>query len=175
MMQTDKEYAEALWMLAAEEQSTESYSEALAVICRLVTEHPEYMEFLASHAISLEERLQAVDEAFGSMPEHIVSFIKLLCENRRIRTLSSCIEEYNKLAMALSNKTVANVYSAVELSTEQKQAICMKPEKLTGKIIEPVYTIDESLIGGVKIDVEGKTYDGSIRNRLKDVKDVILG
>lgn len=175
MMQTDKEYAEALFMLAAEEQSTESYSEALAVICRLVTENPEYMEFLASPAISLEERLQAVDEAFGSMPEHIVSFIKLLCENRRIRTLSSCIEEYNKLAMALSNKTVANVYSAVELSTEQKQAICMKLEKLTGKIIEPVYTIDESLIGGVKIDVEGKTYDGSIRNRLKDVKDVILG
>ena len=175
MMQTDKEYAEALFMLAAEEQSTESYSEALAVIGRLVTENPEYMEFLASPAISLEERLQAVDEAFGSMPEHIVSFIKLLCENRRIRTLSSCIEEYNKLAMALSNKTVANVYSAVELSTEQKQAICMKLEKLTGKIIEPVYTIDESLIGGVKIDVEGKTYDGSIRNRLKDVKDVILG
>ena len=44
-----------------------------------------------------------------------------------------------------------------------------------GKNVRAVYIIDESLIGGVKIEVEGKTFDGSIKHRLSEVKDVIIG
>ncbi len=176
MMQTDKEYAEALFMLAAEEGCTEKCSKALEIVEAVISDNPEYIEFLASPAIPLSERLQAVEEAFGaSMPEFVVSFVKLLCENGHIRTISGCIDEFSVLARAMSNRAAANIYSAVELSSEQKQAICFKLEKVTGKGIDPVYTIDESLIGGVKIDVEGRTYDGSIKRRLKDVKDVIIG
>ena len=175
MRQTDKEYAEALFMLAAEEQQVESYGEALSEIAEAMAENPEYSEFLASPAISLKERLEAVDEAFGKMPEHVVSFVKILCENRNIRMFPECVKEYNRLKMALSGRAVAHICSAVELSPEQKQGISDKLKKVTGRDIDPVYTIDKSLIGGVKIDVDGKTYDGSIRSRLKDVKDVILG
>ena len=176
MMQTDKEYAEALFMLVAEEQKIEEYTKSLDIVKQLILENPDYTEFLASPAISLSERLQAIDEAFeGSMPEYIVSFLKILCENGRIRSLPGCIDEFGKLAMAISNKAEADIISAVELSDDQKKAICSKLEKITGKIIQPVYTVDKSLIGGVKIEVEGKTFDGSIRHRLQDVKDVIIG
>lgn len=176
MMQTDKEYAEALFMLIAEEEKLEEYTKALETVKNLIQENPEYTEFLASPAISLSERLQAIDEAFGeSMPEYIVSFLKILCENGRIRSLIGCIDEFGKLIMAVSNRTEASVVSAVPLSDEQKKAVCSKLEKITGKIIDPVYTVDESLIGGIKIEVEGKTFDGSIRHRLHDVKDVIIG
>lgn len=176
MMQTDKEYAEALFLLIAEEQKLDEYTKALETVKSLIQENPEYTEFLASPAISLSERLQAIDEAFGeSMPEYIVSFLKILCENGRIRSILDCINEFDKLAMALSNKAEAFVVSAVPLSDDQKKAICSKLEKVTGKIIDPVYTVDESLIGGIKIEVEGKTFDGSIRHRLQDVKDVIIG
>lgn len=176
MMQTDKEYAEALFLLIAEEQKLDDYTKALETVKTLIQETPEYTEFLASPAISLSERLQAIDEAFGeSMPEYIVSFLKILCENGRIRSLIGCIDEFGKLAMAISNRTEAFVVSAVPLSDGQKTAICSKLEKITGKTIDPVYTVDESLIGGIKIEVEGKTFDGSIRHRLQDVKDVIIG
>jgi len=175
MMQTDREYAEALFMLAAEENQVEAYSEALSVIRDAVTDNPEYTEFLASPAVPLEERLAAVEEAFGKMPEYIVSFMKILCENRHVKMLPECVNEFYKLKMALSGRTVANIYSAVELTQEQKNSVINKLRKVTGKGIDPVYIIDKSLIGGIKIDVEGKTYDGSIKNRLKDVKDVILG
>ena len=176
MMQTDKEYAEALFMLVAEEQKTAKYSEYLETIKSLILENPGYTEFLASPAIALSERLQAIDEAFGeSMPEYIVSFLKILCENGRIGSLLGCIDEFSKLAKAISNTAEAKIISAIPLSDEQKKAICAKLEKITGKAIDPVYTTDESLIGGVVIEVEGKIFDGSIRNRLQDVKDVITG
>ena len=176
MMQTDREYAEALFMLASEENKTEEYLSSLLTFRELVEETPDYLEFLSSPAIPIGERLSAIDEAFGNdLPEYALSFLKLLCENSRIGSLCACIEEFEKLSRAFENRSVANVTSAVPLSNEQKQKLCAKLEKLTGRTIDAFYTVDEALIGGLKIDIEGKTYDGSIKHRLSDVKDVIIG
>ena len=174
MLQIDKEYAAALFELAVEEDKVEEYSRGLSQIKGLIYENPEYLEFLGSPAVSLEERLAAVDEAFGSYCEYIASFLKLLCENGRICMLNECIEEFMQLCMLRSNKTQAIVYSAVELNDRQKAGVLGKLGKITGKTVEPVYIIDESLIGGVKIEVEGKTFDGSIRHRLFEVKEGIV-
>ena len=81
MIQTEREYAEALFSVALEENSAEEYLEALLTVRQVIGENPEYIEFLASPAIPMSERAVAIDEAFGSMPEYVVSFIKLLCEN----------------------------------------------------------------------------------------------
>lgn len=174
MVQIEREYAEALFSLAAEEQAAEEYLQSLQAVKQLMADNPDYIEFLNSPAIPLSERLSSVDEAFeNSMPEYVVSFLKLLCENGKVRLLAGCIDEFVKLAMEFSDRTSANIYSAVALSDEQKTAICQKLEKLTNKNIDPVYIIDESLIGGVKIEVDGKTFDGSIRHRLGEIKDVM--
>lgn len=175
MTQTEKEYAGALFEIAAQEQRTEEFGEALDTVDSVISESPEYIELLVSPAIPLRERIEAVEQAFGSLPTDVVSFLKLLCENGRIRSLPQCIEEYRRMAMALSGKAYAGIYSAVALSDEQKRAVCAKLEKMTGKKIEPVYTVDESLIGGLRIEIEGRTYDGSVRHRLQELKDVIIG
>lgn len=176
MMQTDKEYAEALFMLALEEQKTDEYLDYLKVVRSLLEENADYIEFLASPAIPLKERKQAIEQAFGNnMSEYIVSFLKLLCQNGRIRILKDSIDEYSKLVLSVSNRAVVNIFSAIPLSDEQKKALCEKLEKSTGKSVEPMYIVDESLIGGIKIEIDGKTYDGSIKHRLYDIKDVIIG
>lgn len=175
MTQTDREYAEALFMLATEDSDPQKYLDELTEVRNLTQENPDYIEFLASPAIPLQERLTAIDQAFeGRLSEYTVSFLKLLCENGRIRDLYGCIDEYERLTRELSNRAVANVVSAIALSDEQKKKICQKLETLTGKGIDATYTVDESLIGGMKIEIEGKTYDGSIKRRLSDVKDVII-
>ena len=174
MVQTEREYAEALFALAAEENAADEYLQALETVKQVVDENPDYIEFLASPAIALSERINSVEEAFGAdMPEYVVSFLKLLCENGKVRTLFGCIDEFSKLAMAFSNRTVAEIYSAVPLNDEQKTGVCKKLEKLTKKSVDPVYIIDESLIGGLKIEVDGKTFDGSIKHRLGEMKDVM--
>ncbi|MBR3780140.1 MAG: ATP synthase F1 subunit delta [Clostridia bacterium] len=173
MVQTEREYAEALFSVAAEEDSAEEYLGALHTVKQVIYENPDYIEFLASPAISMSERAAAIDEAFGVMPEYVVSFIKLLCESGRVRSILECIDEYEKLATVFLNRTTAFIYSAVKLSETQKSGVCAKLEKLTGKTVEPVYIIDESLIGGVKIEVDGKTLDGSVKYRMGEIKDVM--
>ena len=79
------------------------------------------------------------------------------------------------MALELSSRASALITSAVEMSDSQKMAVCQKLEKITGKIIDPIYAVDPALIGGLKAEVDGKVYDGTLKNRLRDVKDVIIG
>ncbi len=174
MAQTNREYAEALFMLALEENQVSEYSQALGFVSNAIEESPEYIDFLISPAVPLAERLAAIDEAFGgAVPEHVLSFLKILCENRKAYLLSGCIKEFEKLVQASSNRTTATVYSVVDLSESQKDALCKKLAKISGKEIDLVCIKEASLIGGIRVEVDGKIFDGSIKQRLHEVKKVI--
>ncbi len=174
MMQTEREYAEALFALAVEDQAVEGYRQALDSVGQLFEDNPDYVEFLNSPAIPLSERLQAIDEAFeGSVPEYVLFFLKVICEQGKMRMIRDCIDEFSKLAMSFSDTIAATVYSAVPLSDQQKQSLCQKLKAMTHKSMDPIYIVDPSLIGGLKIEVDGKTFDGSIKHRLGEIKDVM--
>ena len=174
MTRVDREYAEALFALALEEGKSEEYLTSLREISEFILEEPLYLQFLSSPAISLAERLDAIDQAFGATyDEYLVSFLKLLCENGRMESLSACVLEYEKLLRTVLDRAVANVSSAVELDEAQKQALMQKMESVTGKKLDPVYTVCPELIAGVCVEIEGKTYDGTLLRKLREVKDVM--
>lgn len=174
MTDTNKEYAEALFTLACESVSVDEYSDVLSEIRQLAEENPEYTLFLNSPAVPLSERLAAIDEAFGNFaPDYIISFLKLLCENGKIRELIPCIDEFEELKKITSNITTATVYSAIELSDVQKEKLCKRLSLTIGKSIEAIYKVDKTLIGGIKVEIDGKTIDGSTLNNLKRIKEVM--
>lgn len=173
MKQTYREYAEALFMLALEENRCDEISLALTQIEAAVIENPQYLDLLDSPAIPLSERLSLIDEAFSGSEQYVVSLIKLLCENGHIRSFSLCKEEFEALLEFNQGKIEAKVYSAVELTEQQKTALCKKLSKLSGKDVFASYILDEDLIGGLRVEMDGNVYDGSISSSLNSVKDVI--
>jgi len=176
MTEVGKEYSKALFMLATEENSVLEYASELNSINSLVSENEGYCELLSSPALELSERLSAVDEALGSsFSENIVSFLKLLIENGHIKELPLFIEEYLELVRIASNRTTATVYSAVELDDKQKSALTNKLSAVYGKEVDAEYIIDKTLLGGIKISIDGSTIDGSIGKQLKKLRGVIGG
>lgn len=174
MKQTSKEYAHALFSLALEKSCTQEYADALNELKAVVSKTPDYVEFLASPAVLLSERLQAIDVAFSNrFPAHIVSFVKLLCENRHISCLTDCIDDFFSLKQAYENALTITVYSSVRLTENQKELLCKKLETKYQKRIQAVYREDESLLGGIKIVMEDQILDGSIEKHLQTIKEVI--
>ena len=170
MKQTNKEYAEALFSLAKESNRIKEYSFHLQEIYSLIMENKGYTEYLSSPAMPLSERLNAIDEAFADrVPEYIVSFIKLLCENGRIKELDESIEEFFRLKMLDSNTVNITVYSSIPLDEAQKEKLCKKLEAKHKKSIKATYVEDKNLIGGIKIVMDDKVLDGSIQRQLKEV------
>ena len=174
MMQMSKEYAEALFMLACEENKKQEYADSLAVVTDILENNTEYIDFLSSPAIPVGERVEAIDSAFsGELPEHIVSFLKLLCERSRIRMFEECTAEYNKLLKVSQQISTAKVTSAVEITEEEEKNLIQKLEKMFGHAVKLEKAIDPSIIGGMIIESDGKVVDASLRRRLSDVKEVI--
>ncbi len=168
------EYAQALFMLAAENNCLNEYKEKLCVIRDAVAESPEILDVLDSPAILLSERISLVDKIFGEdNPEYIVSTIKLLCENRLVKNIETIITEFFELSREAENRATATVYYVEPLTDEQKTALIAKLTKVSGKTVDAHYVEDKSLIGGIKVVLDDKLLDGSVSGKLSKIKGVI--
>ena len=174
MTDTAKEYAAALYMLAAEEELTKTVSDGLKIVSAAMRETPEYLDFLSSPNIPVRERLSAVDKAFsGTVHEYVLSFLKLLCEKNHARLLHKCIADYEDMRHISDGIVTANVVSAVPLKKAEKEQLKIKLEKLTNKTVLLNCYVNRSILGGMIVHVDGKVFDGSLRRRLHDIKEVI--
>lgn len=174
MERISRDYAVALFDIAKENSEEETVYRDLERVNEVFSEFPEYTEMLSAPSIPLQKRLAAVNEAFGKIVcEKVLSFIGILCKNSKIKTFSDCFREFEDLYSTDTKTVSAEVFSAVPLSEEQKNKLCKKLEKITGKTVVLDCKIDEKLIGGVTVKVDGKIIDGSVQRRLDDIKEVI--
>ncbi len=169
-----REYGAALFMVACEEDAKEEYGKALENLKKAFEESPEYLEFLSSPSIPLGERLSASDAAFADfVPENVLSFVQLMCEKGRIDGFFDAAKEYKELLDASKHISVAKVTSAVELNDDEKKKLYDRLKKISGGDVNMEYSVDISLLGGFIVELDGKIMDGSLRSRLREVKDVI--
>ncbi len=174
MNEIAKEYGTALFMLACEKNEQKTYAEALESIKKTFLEDPQYTELLSSPGISLKERLCFIDEAFSNrVPEYVVSYLKLLCEKGRIQYFMESADEYKALLDASAHISNVKITSAVELTDTEKQKLINRLELMEKGKVHAEYFIDEALLGGLIIEVDGKVMDGSLRHRLHEVKEVM--
>ena len=174
MTETSKEYALALFELAKEQGNEREFALALNTVAKELENAPESAELLSSPNIPTEERNALIEQAFAAhVPEYVLSFIQLLCRQGHIREFGSCVREYETLYKELESISTARVISAAALTDRQKEALMKKLTKISGNKITAVYEIDETLLGGLTVYLDDKIIDGSLRRKLKEVKEVI--
>ena len=174
MTEISKEYGTALFMVACEENKQKSYGKALEAIQEAFLENPEYQELLSSPSIPLKERLNVIDAVFAdSVPEHILSYLKLLCEKGRMPYFTESVQAYKELFDASLRVSNAKITSAVELTEDEKQKIITKLGTMFKGKVQAEYFVDADLLGGFIVETDGKIMDGSLRRRLHEIKGVM--
>lgn len=174
MAATGNNYAEALFMLAREENLTDEFYEGLKLVESVLEDQPEYIQFLATPSISKSERTAALAAAFeGRVNSHVLSFLQLMCEQGKIERFFECASEYYRLREWEKGVAVAVVKSAVELTDTQKSDLIKALEKRTGKKVTLDCVVDGTLLGGVAVELDGELLDGSVKSNLKRAREVI--
>ncbi|MBQ8858755.1 MAG: ATP synthase F1 subunit delta [Clostridia bacterium] len=174
MTEMSKEYASALFSVSLEGGVAQEVADGLAVILAAMRENPAYIELLASPGIPMAERVSALRAAFAAaVPEYALSFVALLTEKGRIREIFDCAEAYNDLHTAYLQSAVAHVVSAVPLTDEEKTKLVARLSRVSGKQIRAEYEVDEGIMGGLVVSIDGKVMDGSVRHRLQEIKGVM--
>ena len=176
MTTTSKEYAEALFELAAGENVLEETSDGLETVISAFAQTPEYRSLLASAAISKADRMDALDKAFrGKIPDVLLGVLRMMVSRGHIGSLDTMVREYEELSREYRGESTARVLSAVPLKESEATAIRAELERRFGHTVVVQCETDPSLIGGVRVEVDGRVIDGSIRNKLEQIKDVMNG
>ncbi len=69
--------------------------------------------------------------------------------------------------------TPVTITTAIELSAKQLDSLAAQLTKKLGKI-EVTAVVDPELIGGLKVRVGSREYDGSLQHKLNSVKQQLL-
>ncbi len=169
---TDKArlYGGSLYELAAGENLEDAVKQQMDQIRRLFRENPDYVKLLGNPAISLPQRLDMIEEAFGTQAErYLVSFLKLLCERGLMWEYAGCCEEFTARYNAQHDIVEAIVTSAVPLSQEQREALTRKLAAMSGKQVYLVEKVDSAVIAGLRVEMEGKQFDGTAAGRVAGI------
>ena len=165
-MTVKSEYGRALFLLAKENGSVEKIKCDLAVAIAVLKENPEYIKMLDTPAISKKEKLALADEAFSSVDESVSNLIKILSERHIVATMPDVYKTYISLYNEDTGIEEVEVITAIALSEAQADAMKKKLAGITGKTIILKNTVDDKILGGVKLRYEGKQIDASLKTRL---------
>ena len=174
MTHTSREYAEALYALGAEEGKTEEYISALALVSESLRENPGFLNLLASPAISREERMDTLSRAFeGRIPLSMLVLMRLMVYRGHARELLRMTDSCQDLVRENRGESVAQVFSAVELTAQERERLKEKLEKRFGRKMILECSVDPSLMGGIRVETEGRVLDGTLKARLQEMKEVM--
>ncbi len=174
MTQIAKNYADALYELARDEGLDEQIYAQLREIQALMEENPDYVRLLSAPNLPKPERLAALDEAFsGRVHPYLLHFLKLLCERGHIRELKDCAIQYRRRRNADLGILDAVAITAVPLRAELREKLRARLQALTGKQIELQYRVDSGVLGGIRLEYDGKALDGTVRSRLAGIEKTL--
>lgn len=162
-----REYGEALYELAREEELIQMIHEQLDDLSAILKQQPDFIKLLCSRAVERGARLRIVDETFANhVHPYVTNFMKLLVRKEHFDSFLLCCEWFHRRYNEDRGIVEAVVASAVELTEDQKAALRVKLSKISGRQVKLITSVDPALIGGVRVEMDGRRYDNTIQDRL---------
>ena len=164
-------YGQSLYDLAAEEGLTEEILNEMETVDVIFKENPDYITLLSEPSIPKKERLGLLGEAFkDQLHPYLMNFLMILLEKSLLRGFSACCRTFRESYNKDNGIAEATVTSAVALDEAQVRSLLSKLEELSGKTVHLRQKVDGSLLGGLKVEIEGKLLDGTVTGRLADIR-----
>ena len=174
MTEVGSVYAEALYSLAREEGFSDAILQQLKTLNSCFAQEPEFLRLLGAPNLSKAERCQILDESFrGKVEPYLLNFLKILTEKGYIRQFSNCVEAYRDLYNQENGILPVTAITAVPLTEAQTVKLTEKLRNITGKQIELLNKLDPTVLGGMRLDYDGKRVDDTVSHRLDAVRSML--
>ena len=170
-----KRYARALYEAAARQNAVWDVEQQFKTIAEALEHTPDIKAFLGSPKIETSRKIAVLkDTLSGRISELLMNAVELLIERGRHAELAAVYQAYSKIAGDASGQARAVVYTARPLNDAELAAIAEQFGKLTGKMIRAEQEVDPSLIGGVRVRIGDRLYDGSLSGKLARLEKELI-
>ena len=168
-----KLYAKALFELAHEKGEVDVVLRDLTSLVEIVQESPHLIQAVSAFMFPVESRQKLALEIMqkAQLSVSIQRFVQLLITKNRFQVIEQIHEAFRNL-VDQSKNTVRGTLTTVESlseaeSAEISQAFARKFNKQV--VLEPL--IDKSLLGGLVVQVQGLTFDGSLKTTIRRLRE----
>jgi len=152
-------------------------SEDLSKFCATWKESKELKDVILNPMFDKSQRqtaLVSLSKEIG-VDSTVQRFLAVVFEKNRIKFLPEIVDEYIKLADLKASKVEVSVKVAREVSQSESTDL----EKTISEIIPGNlnfdWQVDESLIGGILVQYQGRVLDGTIKGKLDRIEKELLG
>lgn len=174
MTQAAVTYAQALYALAKEENLEKQILQEMDVLQQAFDREPAFLRLLAAPNLPKAERCVIIDESFrDKVHVYVLNFLKILTERGYAKLFGECCQAYRDQYNTDNGILPVQAVTAVALTETQRERLAEKLAKLTGKTIELTNRVDPSVLGGVRLDYDGKRVDGTVQSRLDSIRDLL--
>lgn len=172
-------YGQGLYALAREEGLEADILQQLQTLEEAFSQEPAFLKLLASANMPKQERTQILDESFREKVHiYVLNFLKLLTEKGYIRHFFACYRAYREQYNAEQGILEVSAVAAIALTESQKERLKEKLAAITGKKIDLICKVDPAVLGGIRLNFDGKQVDGTVKGRLdamaKTLHDTVL-
>ena len=163
-----RRYAEALYQIATSEKAADEFAASFERLRGALS--GEILRALRNPGVPVRSRRAAIDAATAAEPKAIRSLLALLLERERIVLFPQIALAYADLVERRAGIVKGRITTATELSAGERAALVGRLERSSGKKIRATFAVDESLIGGAKVQIGDRLIDASLKAQLAELE-----
>jgi len=164
-------YARALFEIARAEGTLDEVEDELFRFARSYESSDELRNTLSDEQIPAGKRQAIVEDLLGGKATGTTTqLVSMVVGSGRGRDLPAIIDRLVARASSAKNLEVAEVRTAVPLTTDQQTRLAAALANATGKQVNLKVVVDPSVLGGLVATVGDTVIDGSVRTRIDQLK-----
>jgi F-type H+-transporting ATPase subunit delta len=168
-------YALSLIGIASEKNSLEEVSKDMELVLSAIKSSHELSRMLESPIVKPEKKKSVIVEIFkNKISDDSLNFISFIIEKQRGHLMQSIVEKFLMLKDEKMGIVNVEVKTSYEFTSEQKDKLKAKLEKILKKKARLKFETDNKIVGGFIAKVDDTVYDASIRHQLDLLKKEFL-
>ncbi|MGR4065062.1 MAG: ATP synthase F1 subunit delta [Vulcanimicrobiaceae bacterium] len=170
-----RRYAVAIFSLASERDAVERVGRDLRAIADGIAGNEPTKRFFVSPVVAREDKERVAVATFKERVDPIaLHALLLVVRKRRERTFGEIVTEYAKLEQRARGTEPLLVTTAEKLGAEDLRALVGRLERLYGRRFEVTHEVDPAAIGGVRVTLGDKRFDGTVAGRLEELSRTLF-
>lgn len=167
-----EEAGATLVLMAAEKDGhIDSVEEELFRFGRAIDANPDLQMALTDPASQPEVKEGIVRTLLsGIAADETTIVVAHMAGSLRGRRIQDAIVRLSELAASRRGRVIADVTSAIELTSAQQQRLASALERLHGRQVELNVLVDPSVLGGIEVRVGDEVIDGTAASKLEQAR-----
>ncbi len=171
-MVSGRRYGQAVFELAQDEGEVDRWGQDMAVVAEAFGE-ADFSALLKHASVSAEGKQKAIEAVLGDISPMVRNMVNILAARGLVDAIPEACREYSDLLDRQEGRQRVEVTTAVPLEPVEVERITSFVAGLIGREVVVTARVDESILGGLIVQIGDRLLDGSTQSRLNGLREQI--